>query len=380
MQDLEAIPGATRPILTLANAVKTDGKPVAPPVLYRTVKTKDGRQVRVAIIGLIGRSPFQPPATATTTKPDEPEKPWTVKDPAETLRALLPEARKKADLVVVLFAAMRDEARRLATDVPGVDLMIAGLEGGVGQQVEKVGETALVQNSDRGRFAAQLGLTLGPDKRPTAFDMRIVAMSDKLPDDPDMARLVQQFGQKQAVPSNPTGTNAVHPTANETTRTAPLVQRASIYAGSYACGSCHAAEFKQWKDSKHAIAMQTLERKDNGVPARRPDCVSCHVVGFEKPDGFNLQSPRWDLRDVGCESCHGPSAAHVVAKRAGRAESGGVVLKPTKELCISCHTKDNSPSFDYDKYLPHVMHEYDGKLPELPHHGMTEANTMAGHS
>jgi hypothetical protein len=399
LPDINAIPAAARPMLTLANVVKPDGKPIAAPILYREVKTKDGRKVRVALIGLVGKSPFERPLTAGTTATPgtavaapgnanlptgggdgsaEP-KPYEVKDPAETLRAVLPEARKKADIVVVLFSAMRDQARRLVTDVPGVDLMIAGLEGAVDMKPEMVGTTALVQNGDRGRYASAIGITLDKDKHPVAYDMRSTPLDSTIPDDPNAAKLVQQFREKQAIPIAAVVKPTTGPTTPGTTgTTSPTTTQArSVFAGSYSCSGCHAKEFNQWKSTKHAAAMRVLEAKDNGLPARRPDCVKCHVVGFDKPGGYDITQPRWDLRDVGCEACHGAAAGHVAARQQGLKENFGLVRSPSKDTCVSCHNADNDPNFDYAKYLPHVMHNFSGPLPKLPEGGSPNAMAPA---
>lgn len=347
MPEMATLPDATRGILTLGNVTKPDGSPFAPAVRYREVKTADGRKVRVALIGLLGRSPFDTTADDDAAKTNPA---WNVKDATQALKGVMPEAREKSDLVVVLFAAMRDEARRLAREVPGADVMIAGLEGGVMRDIEREGKTVLLQNSDRGRFASQLGITLDAQKRPTGFDLRVTPMDDTLPDDPEAMRLVRAFKERQALPVAPKP--AAQPVA--------LTRAGSVYAGSFTCGVCHSSEFRQWKGTKHAVAMQTLERKDDGLAARRPDCVSCHSVGYGKPDGYAIQNPRWDLRDVGCEACHGPGAAHVAARRAGataKAADAAAILKPTKDTCTSCHNADNSPKFDYDAYLARVRHD-----------------------
>jgi 2',3'-cyclic-nucleotide 2'-phosphodiesterase (5'-nucleotidase family) len=88
--------------------------------------------------------------------------------------------------------------------VPGVDVLVVGMEGSVDQTVEKVGDTAVVQNAERGRFASSLGVTLGKDNTPASYSLRTIPLDDKITDDPDMTRLVQ--GYRQRLAAVPTGT------------------------------------------------------------------------------------------------------------------------------------------------------------------------------
>jgi len=55
---------------------------------------------------------------------------------------------------------------------------------------------------------------------------------------------------------------------------------------------------------------------------------------------------RWQ---VGCESCHGPGGSHLEDTQA----MYGVIIE---DACLDCHTEHDSPEFDYESYLPVVVH------------------------
>jgi hypothetical protein len=83
------------------------------------------------------------------------------------------------------------------------------------------------------------------------------------------------------------------------------------YVGSEACMKCHQHAYKIWHGSDHAHAYKTL------VDARKPslreydaECIVCHTVGFRYNDGFANATATPKLKDVGCESCHGPGQVH----------------------------------------------------------------------
>jgi hypothetical protein len=87
-----------------------------------------------------------------------------------------------------------------------------------------------------------------------------------------------------------------------------------VYEGSEKCKKCHESAYDVWKKTPHSHAYQTLV--DAKKPSRRqfdPECIVCHTVGFGYFGGFvdEVKTPK--LKNVGCESCHGPASEHVKA-------------------------------------------------------------------
>ncbi len=84
------------------------------------------------------------------------------------------------------------------------------------------------------------------------------------------------------------------------------------YAGSEACKRCHEHAYDVWKKSKHSHAYQTLvEATRPGNRQYDPECIVCHTVGYGYVSGYINATLTPKLKDVGCESCHGPSLVHV---------------------------------------------------------------------
>ena len=71
--------------------------------------------------------------------------------------------------------------------------------------------------------------------------------------------------------------------------------------------ACHAAD-QEPTASKHAHPFETIKAKNFHVDSY---CQSCHTTGYGLPGGFDRLSTGSGRLGVGCESCHGPSAAHV---------------------------------------------------------------------
>jgi thiol-disulfide isomerase/thioredoxin len=119
--------------------------------------------------------------------------------------------------------------------------------------------------------------------------------------------------------------------------------------GAAACATCHPAEHTQWRLTAHASARATL-----GAPAD-PACLTCHATAAEIGRDVGVRADE----SVGCESCHGPGAAHVAAAGAlgtiqGLGEDCPVCV--IEAICTTCHTRKWDPDWDLDVALPAVRH------------------------
>ena len=139
------------------------------------------------------------------------------------------------------------------------------------------------------------------------------------------------------------------------------------YVGSGRCAECHEEIYDDWTNTAHAYALETLVKRRYHWD---PECVRCHVVGFER-----LNDGRWTrassafvdpertpyLAGVGCESCHGPGAAHLEdpTDEGVFGEGGTMRRNPSRRVCETCHDVENSHAFPEhyeDRYLPRVDH------------------------
>lgn len=107
------------------------------------------------------------------------------------------------------------------------------------------------------------------------------------------------------------------------------------YTGSKSCKPCHDYEYEKWSTKAHAHAYATLKRVGSELD---PECVVCHVVGLKYEGGFVSEQETGDLKDVGCEICHGPGSEHI--KTLGKAKTTGPKLD-----CTDCHTPETSGEY-----------------------------------
>jgi hypothetical protein len=127
---------------------------------------------------------------------------------------------------------------------------------------------------------------------------------------------------------------------------APPAKGQPGYAGRESCSDCHAAAAEFWDKTVHATAWKTLVDRGQQFDL---DCIGCHVTGWQKPGGSNLAHNE-NLRDVQCETCHGPGSIHVA--KGGLEKPAAIAKAPAADLCATqCHTKEHSDTFQLEAYL-----------------------------
>ncbi len=137
--------------------------------------------------------------------------------------------------------------------------------------------------------------------------------------------------------------------ADDTPVPAPKKGQAG-YAGTEACSDCHDEQVEFWKKTRHAGAWKTLVDRGQQFDY---SCINCHVTGWAQPGGSNLAHNE-NLRDVQCETCHGPGSIHVA--KGGLEKPFAIVRNPNKNLCAEqCHTTEHSDTFQYEAYMRDIV-------------------------
>lgn len=121
------------------------------------------------------------------------------------------------------------------------------------------------------------------------------------------------------------------------------------YVGYAACNACHPNVVEGWKTTAHAKAFETLKAQGE-EKQENPGCLECHVVGFSKEGGFIDGELTPELKNVQCESCHGPGRRHVETIK-----STDILGKPGETTCRTCHTEGQDQAFDF-KAKSQAMH------------------------
>lgn len=285
---------------------------------------------RVAFFGLIGTD------LKIRTLPGE--RALEIKDPVATAKALLPEMRKKADIVVLLSHIGLTEGQRLTLEAPGIDVMVFGHQPGLFREIIKTNGVINTRGGDRGQYIPGVHLVV-EDGKISSFDGDVITLDDKVPADDEINRLVDTFNEEMnrrfaSKDSNPAPAQPV---------ATPLA--GDHYLGEKNCRRCHEAEYQMYSSQPHAHAFQTLVKNQRDSS---PECLPCHVVGYGQAGGFASKQATPDLVNVQCENCHGMGTKHP-----DRGDAN-VVVGP--DVCLSCHTHEQHPNFDYEEALKHIVH------------------------
>jgi hypothetical protein len=333
------------PLIT-ANLVWQDsGEPIAEPYHIETVKLRRGAAAASLRIGFLGLSESDP-----TFQQDGPDgRRIVTADPLAAAANHIPKLAAKTDIIVVLSSLDLDTARRLSAAQKEVDLILGGsgprrTRSDDFPQDTLFGRTRLMYIGDQGKNIGEVRLTVDDRKAIVSAQRTAVGLTRDWPDDPALASLmletkkeVNAWNREQAAAANPF--SAV-PTGNE-----------HAYTGSERCAPCHEKEFASWSTSGHAHAFETLVRESQDF---NPNCVRCHTIGFRRKNGFVNAKSTPSLMNVGCESCHGPSSRHPDDEL----EAYG---RTSIRMCVTCHTRENSPDFDPAIYVPRIRHWEDRK-------------------
>ncbi len=296
----------------------------------------------------------------------ESNKDISLADPVSSLQTAVKELKEQnCDYIVLLSHTSQQDSEQVAAKVSGIDLVVtAGGHGEPRNVLDPIpGSTAMIsQVGTKGMFACIVGLF---DDATTPVRYQRIAISSQFKDSPRMLDAFKQYQEElQAVGFEDLGVRF---------RAAP---KPGEFVGSEACADCHSTAFDIWKDSNHFHATDSIIQPNNarGAIPRHfdPECVSCHVTGWDPQKFEPFETGYWSLEKTpklvgsGCENCHGPGSEHVNAEN-GDAKADSDLLNKLREQmrlplnvaeakCVECHDSDNSPDFKFDKYWEEVKH------------------------
>ncbi|MBE3068617.1 MAG: hypothetical protein IMZ66_00105 [Planctomycetes bacterium] len=258
----------------------------------------------------------------------------TVEPPVEAARREV-KALEGCDVIVALAHQQLYEARDLAAQVPGIDVVVCGHGRELLRQPEKVGKALLVSTGEAGRVLGSLRADRGPGGEVTLVS-EMTELSARVPEAPWAMDLYWQYVKESK--------DAPPPDWGQT----PLPAR---YETAEACKECHPDEYAHWLTTKHAHAYASIKRAGRHED---PECLLCHTMGLGRQGGFVSMSKTPALGRVTCQACHVVPADHHEKK-----------IKPEPEIyissrfCMSCHGPVQSPDFDYFVYKPRILHKKD---------------------
>jgi len=136
--------GAKFPFVSTNVVRKDTGAPVFDPYVVLEVPRAGGAPIRVGVLGAARFNPIFLKAGPDGTN-------LVIRKPEEAIAQYLPEVRAKSDIVVLLAALHKDDARAIAKAVPGIDLVIGAYGGIYTTRDEREGSTLLLYTGNQGK-------------------------------------------------------------------------------------------------------------------------------------------------------------------------------------------------------------------------------------
>lgn len=245
----------------------------------------------------------------------------------QAIQEFVDDANTRGLRPVLMWSGDEASATSIAKSHPEIVAIVFSSSNVLQARAKVVGTTWLVTPGEKGR--ALVSIQWDGEK----FDSyRNIPLGPEFDEEPEVSRVYSRYlsrvNDEQLLMKSPRTSDAE-------------------FAGSESCSKCHEEESKIWHKTEHSHALKTLE--DVGHD-RDPDCVSCHVVGLESTKGFMSRPETPKLADVGCESCHGPAANHVLNPKMNNLGKAG------KEACMKCHIPEHSPKFEFESFWEKIKH------------------------
>jgi hypothetical protein len=127
----------------------------------------------------------------------------------------------------------------------------------------------------------------------------------------------------------------------------PGVQAAGpdrAYIGAEACQACHTEQYASFvKHSKKSRSFESVAKLRKGLSdAELRECFGCHTTGYGSPGGFESEATTPQLKNAGCEVCHGPGRLHAESQ-----DPRDINGRLSVADCERCHSAERVGAFRY---------------------------------
>ena len=331
----------------------------------------------------------------------------TIREPISISKTVTKSLREYCDLIVCLSQLGESKDKKLARENPQIDLILGG--GGEVKRVvtERINEVPLYRLEPRGGYLGRIDYSLVNTKKPIKFfisserdemekrlerlitrsmqiksemaksgkqeemklkelkfleskqkelEKTLFAFEDKnfyrhtavpvqlsVKDNPQIIKRVEDYRAESAKLYKPKEALSAEKELPEKEIIARIPKESPL-VGAISCKRCHEVNYRNWLKTKHAKATQTIAASPK---YSQEECLICHSTGYGKIEEFTtVDEVPFYLRGVQCEACHGEGKGHP--------GKGGIERKVTLGVCRNCHTKDQSPTFNYLAYLEKI--------------------------
>jgi hypothetical protein len=302
-----------------ANVRDRDGKPLCPPYVI-----KDLAGIKVGIFALLGDERY-------LYMDENFLKDMTIDPVSVAVDVTLAELKGKVDYIILLSHQDKYLDRELALRFPEINLIVGGHEEKLIATPVRVGQTLIVAAGVASEEIGVLHLAVDPARHVRVVGHEFVAVSAPIPKNEKMEEIYRRYiKESKAKPEEDDD---------------PLPE---AYQSSETCEPCHKAVYKEFLESKHAKAWQTL------VDAGRvedTECWYCHSMGYGRKSGFKDLKQTPELANVSCQACHLVTHDHN-----DRNIKDDLDYSRNQRTCEQCHTAVTSPDFNFWERIEEIDH------------------------
>lgn len=221
---------------------------------------------------------------------------------------------------ILLFHANDSEIEKLADEIKDISVIVSGHDQTLLKQPKKVKDTLIVQAGKNGEHVGRLSLRLDENNKVVSYENEVIELKSPVAEDKEITVLVSEYEKEYAIKNwkcKPTADKLEH---------------------SLSCKACHESQYEQWAKTKHVSAFEHFkgtERENN------PSCLKCHTTP-------SISMKPKMMANVDCIACHVTETVSIPPHKR--------FPKIKEEVCTPCHTKAESPDFNYEKYYQKIKH------------------------
>ena len=234
----------------------------------------------------------------------------------------------KTDIVILLLHGDNAFADRF-TRHPLVDIIVRGHLDAV---VDPKNTGTILSTGYRGQRLGVAGYRVKPEL--SLMSNKIITLPASVPDHPDLKSLYSRYND-----------DITKWWKKKSADLKVLKGQQNPYAVN-TCKQCHQDIYRSWEKTRHARALASLLKVNKH---QDPECLKCHTTGMLQKGGFISTTKTPELSNIHCEACHGPGRDHAQYPLRNP-------MPNALNQCKNCHTKENSPAFVLQTYLPKVLH------------------------
>jgi predicted CXXCH cytochrome family protein len=307
----------------LANLI--DGQTQKP--VFRPYMIKEVGGMKIGFLGLLSKQ-------LVLGGPPEEKGRFYLADPILTAKKAIDELkRNNCEIFIALAHMEKEEQITLAQAVPEIQFIISGHDqefSDVPIKPDKSGAQIFFSGIG-GEFLGQVDFS--PFQRKWQSRFQTVKLKKSFPEHFEVEESINHY--KEVVKSLFLATVA------EVQKKVPELRDTHApppFVGEKGCLPCHPQQHQFWQITGHALAYQTLDKRDKSSDFT---CLPCHTTNLKAGGALGGL-----LESVQCEACHGARKAHVE-----KLERGSPV---DEKRCLICHNPAKSPNYRYLEYLERI--------------------------